>query len=161
MLFRSCEIVKKEEGADPASVVFDAIKVAKDKNADVLICDTAGRLHNKKYLMDELGKINNKSVSNSEEKLSVIFTPLSPLLCSRRFLIPRLSTTSSSVTRRLRAFSRRSLFFGKCISFRACLKPHKSKISLTCSGRGSFIDFGKSESACLTAFEIEIGRSHV
>ena len=52
-----CDIVKKEEGIDPASVVFDAIKVAKEKEADVLICDTAGRLHNKKYLMDELIKI--------------------------------------------------------------------------------------------------------
>ena len=52
-----CDIVKKEEGVDPASVVYDAIKVAKEKNADVLICDTAGRLHNKKYLMDELVKI--------------------------------------------------------------------------------------------------------
>ena len=52
-----CDIVKKEEGADPASVVFDAIKKAKETNADVLICDTAGRLHNKKYLMDELYKI--------------------------------------------------------------------------------------------------------
>ena len=54
----NCEIVKKPEGSDPASVVFDAIKKAKDENADVLICDTAGRLHNKKYLMDELLKIN-------------------------------------------------------------------------------------------------------
>ncbi len=52
-----CDIVKKEEGIDPASVVFDAIKITKEKNADVLICDTAGRLHNKKYLMDELSKI--------------------------------------------------------------------------------------------------------
>ena len=52
-----CQIVKKEEGADPASVVYDAIKKVKDSNADVLICDTAGRLHNKKYLMDELEKI--------------------------------------------------------------------------------------------------------
>ena len=52
-----CDIVKREEGSDPASVVFDAIKIAKGKNADVLICDTAGRLHNKKYLMDELIKI--------------------------------------------------------------------------------------------------------
>ena len=50
-------IVKKEEGADPASVVFEAIRKAKENNADVLICDTAGRLHNKKYLMDELAKI--------------------------------------------------------------------------------------------------------
>ncbi len=53
-----CDIVKREEGIDPASVVYDAIKIAKEKNADVLICDTAGRLHNKKYLMDELEKIN-------------------------------------------------------------------------------------------------------
>lgn len=54
----NCDIVKKDEGADPASVVFDAIKKAKEENYDVLICDTAGRLHNKKYLMDELLKIN-------------------------------------------------------------------------------------------------------
>ena len=52
-----CDIVKKQEGIDPASVVYDAIKVAKEKKADVLICDTAGRLLNKKYLMDELLKI--------------------------------------------------------------------------------------------------------
>lgn len=51
-------IVKKPEGADPASVVYDAIQKAKEIDADVLICDTAGRLHNKKYLMDELSKIN-------------------------------------------------------------------------------------------------------
>lgn len=53
----NCDIVKKNEGADPASVVYDAIKITKEKGADVLICDTAGRLHNKKYLMDELEKI--------------------------------------------------------------------------------------------------------
>lgn len=52
------EIVKKPEGTDPAAVVFDAIAKSKETNADVLICDTAGRLHNKKYLMDELLKIN-------------------------------------------------------------------------------------------------------
>ena len=53
----NCDIVKKEEGSDPASVVFEAIQKAKEQNVDVLICDTAGRLHNKKYLMDELEKI--------------------------------------------------------------------------------------------------------
>lgn len=53
----NCDIIKKEEGADPASVVYEAIKKAKETNVDVLICDTAGRLHNKKYLMDELEKI--------------------------------------------------------------------------------------------------------
>lgn len=51
------DIVKKEEGTDPASVVYEAIKVAKESKADILICDTAGRLHNKKYLMDGLEKI--------------------------------------------------------------------------------------------------------
>ena len=52
------DIVKHAEGSDPASVVFDAIAAAKARNCDVLICDTAGRLHNKKNLMEELRKIN-------------------------------------------------------------------------------------------------------
>lgn len=52
------ELVKQSEGADPASVVFDAIAAANKRNADVLIIDTAGRLHNKVGLMDELAKIN-------------------------------------------------------------------------------------------------------
>ena len=51
-------MVKSVEGTDPASVVFDTINSAKSKGADVIICDTAGRLHNKKNLMDELAKIN-------------------------------------------------------------------------------------------------------
>lgn len=53
-----CDIVKQNEGSDPAAVVYDAISSAKAKGADVIICDTAGRLHNKKYLMDELSKIS-------------------------------------------------------------------------------------------------------
>ena len=52
------DLVKQNEGSDPAAVVFDAISYAKNKNADVLIVDTAGRLHNKKNLMNELEKIN-------------------------------------------------------------------------------------------------------
>ena len=52
-----CKMVKRDEGTDPASVVYDSIRIAKEENADVLIIDTAGRLHNKKYLMDELIKI--------------------------------------------------------------------------------------------------------
>ena len=52
------DIVKQNAGADPASVVFDAINAVKSRNADVLIIDTAGRLHNKKNLMDELAKID-------------------------------------------------------------------------------------------------------
>ena len=71
-----CPIVKKLEGADPASVVYDAIKITKEQNADVLICDTAGRLHNKKYLMDELIKIKkviDKELPNcSKEVLMVL-----------------------------------------------------------------------------------------
>ncbi len=51
------DIVKHEEGSDPAAVVFDAIAAAKARKVDVLLCDTAGRLHNKKNLMDELHKI--------------------------------------------------------------------------------------------------------
>ena len=52
------EMVAHQEGSDPSAVIFDAIKSAKSKNVDVLICDTAGRLHNKKNLMKELEKIN-------------------------------------------------------------------------------------------------------
>ena len=70
------EIVKREEGIDPASVVFDAIKKTREISADVLICDTAGRLHNKKYLMDELNKIqkviNKEMPDASKEVLLVI-----------------------------------------------------------------------------------------
>ena len=56
---RACvDIIKKPEGTDPASVVFDAIVKAKQENYDVLIVDTAGRLHNKKDLMEELAKMN-------------------------------------------------------------------------------------------------------
>lgn len=52
------EIIAQKEGSDPAAVIFDAIQAAKARNTDVLICDTAGRLHNKKNLMEELKKIN-------------------------------------------------------------------------------------------------------
>lgn len=52
------DLIKHEEGSDPAAVVFDAISASKSRGADVLIVDTAGRLHNKKNLMDELAKIN-------------------------------------------------------------------------------------------------------
>ena len=51
------QIIKQHEGSDPASVIFDAINAAKARHADILLCDTAGRLHNKKNLMDELSKI--------------------------------------------------------------------------------------------------------
>lgn len=69
------DIVKRQEGSDPASVVFDAIKITKEKNADVLICDTAGRLHTKKYLMDELlkiGKVIDKELPGAEKETLMI-----------------------------------------------------------------------------------------
>lgn len=52
------DIVRHQEGSDPAAVVYDAIQAARARKVDVLLCDTAGRLHNKKNLMDELAKIN-------------------------------------------------------------------------------------------------------
>ena len=53
-----CDIIRQHEGADPASVVFDAIAAARARGSDVIICDTAGRLHNKQNLMNELNKIS-------------------------------------------------------------------------------------------------------
>ena len=69
------DIVKREEGVDPASVVYDAIKITKEKDADVLIVDTAGRLHNKKYLMDELNKIQkviNKEMGDADKEVLLV-----------------------------------------------------------------------------------------
>ncbi len=69
------DIVKREEGVDPASVVYDAIKITREKNADILIVDTAGRLHNKKYLMDELNKIQkviNKEMSEADREVLLV-----------------------------------------------------------------------------------------
>ena len=69
------DIVKREEGIDPASVVYDAIRITREKNADVLIVDTAGRLHNKKYLMDELNKIQkviNKEMAEADKEVLLV-----------------------------------------------------------------------------------------
>ena len=69
------QLVKRPEGTDPASVVFDAIKTTKQENADVLIIDTAGRLHNKKYLMDELNKIQkviNKEMQEADKEVLLV-----------------------------------------------------------------------------------------
>ncbi|MCL1823239.1 MAG: signal recognition particle-docking protein FtsY [Oscillospiraceae bacterium] len=70
------DIIKKQEGCDPASVVFDACKAAEARKSDVLIIDTAGRLHNKKHLMDELKKIvatvNKQLPDSSVETLLVL-----------------------------------------------------------------------------------------
>ena len=71
----NADIVKREEGVDPASVVYDAIKITKEKNADILIVDTAGRLHNKKYLMDELNKIQkiiNREMADADKEVLLV-----------------------------------------------------------------------------------------
>ena len=86
-----CDIVKKEEGADPASVVYEAIKITKETNADILICDTAGRLHNKKYLMDELAKIQKVIDKELPE-------------CSKEVLIVLDATTGQNAISQVKAF---------------------------------------------------------
>ncbi len=70
-----CLIVKQPEGSDPAAVVFDAISSAKAKGTDIIICDTAGRLHNKKNLMGELEKINriiDRELPNSSKEILLV-----------------------------------------------------------------------------------------
>lgn len=69
------DIVKHKDGSDPASVVYDAIQAAKARGADVVICDTAGRLHNKKGLMDELSKITrvvSKELPDSDREILLV-----------------------------------------------------------------------------------------
>lgn len=84
-------LVKKSEGADPASVIFDAIRVTKETKSDILICDTAGRLHNKKYLMDELEKI--KKVIDREMPE-----------CDKEILIVLDATTGQNAISQVKAF---------------------------------------------------------
>lgn len=70
-----CDIIKQREGSDPAAVVFDSIQAAKARHADVIICDTAGRLHNKKYLMDELAKISriiNRELPDADKEVLLV-----------------------------------------------------------------------------------------
>ncbi len=69
------EIIKQQEGSDPAAVIFDAVSAAKKRGADVLLCDTAGRLHNKKNLMEELKKIYRiieKELPNSSKEVLLV-----------------------------------------------------------------------------------------
>lgn len=72
----NCDIVKHAEGSDPGAVVFDAIQAGKARGANVVICDTAGRLHNKKHLMDELAKIfriiNKEAPDSDVESILVL-----------------------------------------------------------------------------------------
>ena len=85
------EIVKRDEGRDPAAVVYDAIKITKETGADVLIVDTAGRLHNKQYLMDELRKI--KKVIDKEMEG-----------CSQETLLVIDGTTGQNAISQVKAF---------------------------------------------------------
>ncbi len=85
------ELVKREEGRDPASVVFDAIKKTKEIDADVLIVDTAGRLHNKQYLMDELRKIKKVIDREMED-------------CSQEVLLVIDGTTGQNAISQVKAF---------------------------------------------------------
>ena len=85
------EIVKRAEGSDPASVIYEAIAKAKQVNADVLICDTAGRLHNKKYLMDELKKIQRVIKKEMSE-------------CSQEVLLVLDGTTGQNAISQVKAF---------------------------------------------------------
>ena len=85
------EIVKHAEGSDPAAVVYDAITAAKARNCDVLICDTAGRLHNKKNLMDELAKMNRVIEREAPE-------------CSKEVLLVLDATTGQNAVNQARLF---------------------------------------------------------
>lgn len=70
-----CDIIKQHEGSDPAAVVFDSIHAAKKRKADVIIADTAGRLHNKKHLMDELAKISriiNREMPDCDKEVLLV-----------------------------------------------------------------------------------------
>ena len=69
------DIVRQHEGADPAAVVFDAISAAKARSSDVILCDTAGRLHNKANLMNELGKISriiDRELPNADKEVLLV-----------------------------------------------------------------------------------------
>ena len=69
------DIIKQKEGSDPAAVIYDDVKAAKSRNIDILLCDTAGRLHNKKNLMEELKKIYkilNRELPNSSKEVLLV-----------------------------------------------------------------------------------------
>lgn len=87
-----CDIIKHQENSDPASVIFDACSAASARGCDILICDTAGRLHNKKNLMDELAKINR-----------VIERELPD--CSREVLLVLDATTGQNALSQAKLFS--------------------------------------------------------
>jgi fused signal recognition particle receptor len=88
-----CDIIRQQEGADPASVLFDAVNAAKARGVDIVICDTAGRLQNKQNLMNELGKISR-----------VLDRELPG--CSRETLIAMDATTGQNGLGQIKEFSK-------------------------------------------------------
>ena len=86
------DIIKHKEGSDPAAVVFDALAAAKSRNVDVVICDTAGRLHNKKNLMEELKKISRIVHTQAEG-------------CSLEVLLALDATTGQNAVNQARQFN--------------------------------------------------------
>ena len=87
-----CQMIKHAEGADPAAVVYDSITAAKARNVDVLICDTAGRLHTKKNLMEELAKIDRVLEREAPD-------------CSRETLLVLDATTGQNGLNQAREFA--------------------------------------------------------
>jgi len=85
------EIIRREEGADPASVIYDGINAAKARGTDIIICDTAGRLHNKSNLMNELSKIHkiiNRELPDSDKEVLLVLdatTGQNGLIQARQF----------------------------------------------------------------------------
>ena len=89
--FGVCELIRQHEGADPGAVLFDALQAAKARNVDVVLCDTAGRLHNKKNLMQELAKINRIIETKAEG-------------CHREILLVLDATTGQNAVNQARLF---------------------------------------------------------
>lgn len=87
-----CDIIKHNEGSDPAAVMFDALTAAKARGADVVLCDTAGRLHNKKNLMNELKKISRIVHEQAED-------------CSLEVLLALDSTTGQNAVSQAKLFN--------------------------------------------------------
>lgn len=100
-----CDIIKHQEGSDPAAVVYDACNAAKARGCDILICDTAGRLHNKKNLMAELEKINRvidrELPGSSRENLLVLDATTGQNAVSQAKLFGEVSDISGIVLTKL------------------------------------------------------------
>jgi len=94
----SVPIVKHQENSDPAAVVYDAVQAAKSRNIDILICDTAGRLHNKKGLMDELEKINRVISKEYDNEHKEVFLVLDATTGQNALQQARIFKDSANIT---------------------------------------------------------------